>query len=402
MSLQAEAAKVIAYAKSIGLTIPPRAPSHQHVGALIADAVLQVGHRYDTHVRPRVRHILNSYPNADTISGVSSVLKTVSLEDFLDWKGMDEHARFQTSVTFFTNEKVDTFANLREWLESDTNRDRLLSSSGRSDKAGIPKISNATADYYRVLVRLPDAVKVDSLVKEFVRDAGVNAWRYDYQDLRTIVQLAAGQLGKPPIDLEGAIWNYQVEMRKKRRTRMRGNQSIFTANDLSGGNGKKGRRWKNESDKICTDNGLDDELRIIDAMSRPATWNLARKGPGGQPEWWFRRAVYDCFERLWLTRGINDRPQADIPSRKSKGGVVALDEYITEPEGGNWLNKYRPPWVSQPPSSPTSPPPLIMTPARPLSITLSPEDQTRLDNIARRSGISQSALVQALIAWNLP
>ena len=62
--------------------------------------------------------------------------------------------------------------------ESDDNRDRLITNNTHVHKAGIPKIANATADYYRVLVGLPDAVKVDRLVKRFLAHAGIEVKKY--------------------------------------------------------------------------------------------------------------------------------------------------------------------------------------------------------------------------------
>jgi hypothetical protein len=203
-----EAQKLVEYISSIGLEIPTRKPPRKHVGVIIADAVLQVGHKWKTHVKPRVERIRAEYPRADTISGLSFLLKNKSAREVLNWHGKDKQEIFYQTVKFFVNEQIDTFENLRKWLESEDNRDRLLTKSSRNDKAGIAKIADKTADYYRVLVGLPDAVKVDSRVKDFLKAAGVRKG-LSYEGKRTLVQLAAKQLGKRPIDLDSAIWNYQ-------------------------------------------------------------------------------------------------------------------------------------------------------------------------------------------------
>ena len=66
-------------------------------------------------------------------------------------------------------------------------------------------------DYYCVLAGLPEAVKVDSRVQKFLSEAGINVRKYEYNELRTIVQLAAKQLGKRPIDLDSGIWRYNSD-----------------------------------------------------------------------------------------------------------------------------------------------------------------------------------------------
>jgi hypothetical protein len=203
-----EAQKLVEYIVSIGLNIPARKPPNKHVGGIIADAVLQVvGHQWETQVGPQVNRIREKYPEADTISGLFSLLGTVGAQELMNWKGKDEQNSFRQTITFFMKEKINTFDDLRKWLESEDNRDRLITKSLRNDKAGIANIANRTADYYRILVGLPNAVKVDSRVDDFLKASGIKGLRYEQK--RYIVQLAAEMLGKRPIDLDKAIWDYK-------------------------------------------------------------------------------------------------------------------------------------------------------------------------------------------------
>jgi len=165
----------------------------------------------------------NIYPKADTISGLSALLKNKGAQELLDWYGEDELERFSLTVRFFEKEHIETFDNLRDWLKPD-NRDRLITKSSLINKAGIPKIANATADYYLVLVGLPDAVKVDTLVQKFLVEAGI-VNKHTYEEKRSIVQLAAKQLEKRPIDLDGAIWNYE-EKRNKEKDEMEQDEGL--------------------------------------------------------------------------------------------------------------------------------------------------------------------------------
>ena len=216
--LQAEAKKLANYIKSLGssFTILRATPS-KHIGAIIADAVLQVGHQWKAQVEKRVVRIETHYPQADTLSGLSSLLNTVGAEELLDWKGKDVQERFGLTIRFFASE-IDTVSQLAKWLTSDTNRDRLLTRSQCKDRAGIARIADKTADYYRVLVGLPDAVAIDSRIKEFLRDADVRG-RSRYDSAQRIVQLAASMVSSVknesirPVDLDLSIWEYQSRHR---------------------------------------------------------------------------------------------------------------------------------------------------------------------------------------------
>ncbi|WP_152624277.1 hypothetical protein [Cupriavidus sp. IDO] len=63
--------------------------NYNHVGATVADAVLQANLRYATHVKPRVNRILAVYPAARTTRAVLALLGTISATDFLHWRGQD-------------------------------------------------------------------------------------------------------------------------------------------------------------------------------------------------------------------------------------------------------------------------------------------------------------------------
>ena len=224
--LQAEAARLAAYIQSLGggFRVLKAQPSN-HAGAIIVDAVLQVGHRWKTHVEKRIKRIEFKYPDAATISGLLRLLAAVGEKELLDWNGNDEQRRFRQTIEFFSQEDVDgekinTVSQLARWLASDTNRDRLLTKSQREDRAGIPRVADKTADYYRVMVGLPDAVAIDSLIAGFLRDAKVKG-RSRYYNAKRIVQLAAPMLSTirnediRPVDLDLSIWEYQSKKQQR-------------------------------------------------------------------------------------------------------------------------------------------------------------------------------------------
>lgn len=215
--LATEARNLANFIDSLGFQIPRREPPHKHIGAAVADAVLQIGHHYDKQVRDRILYLRYRYPETATISGFLDALKTVGAQQLLGgWKGEKEHKRVYEHAKFFAGENIETFEDLVEWLGKEENRNKLIS--------GGLGIKDRTADYYRVLVGIPEAVKVDNRVKRFLSDSRINIQGREYKELRAIVQAAAESLGKRPIDLEGAIWNYQAANSKGARMKKSGDE----------------------------------------------------------------------------------------------------------------------------------------------------------------------------------
>ncbi|OGN93756.1 MAG: hypothetical protein A2Z75_06600 [Chloroflexi bacterium RBG_13_50_10] len=373
MLLQAEAKKLTNYINSLGFNIPLRKPSHKHVGAIIADAVLQGGgHRYKTQVKPRVERMRDKYPVADTVSGLSSLLKSQGARTLLNWSGKDEQQRFRQTVAFFLKEQINTFDDLRNWLKSEANRYRLITKSNRVDKAGIAEISDATADYYRVLVRLPDAVKVDSRVEQFLADAGINTTKYRYKDLRTIVQLAAKQLRRSPLDLEGAIWNCTGK-----RTYEGGKMTVkwqgFTA-----------RQAKEFSQK----RGYTSEVEVIETMKRPEDWKLRS----------FDDAKRGNYLLMWRWKGEKNYPSPHQVNRNpsdrwQSGKIESFHKYLKKPGGIAWQNKHKPNWLQPMTTAPL--------PEAQLTIGLPVEQEAQFKRLAGEWGVDTPVLARIWILERL-
>src|ERR1700722_15083802 len=65
-----------------------------HVGAALADSILQAGLRYDTVVSGRVRRIVELFPEAKTVSGTIDVLSAHGARHFLSWTHPQKIVRF--------------------------------------------------------------------------------------------------------------------------------------------------------------------------------------------------------------------------------------------------------------------------------------------------------------------
>jgi len=83
----------------------------EHLGAVLADSVLQAGLNYTTVVRPRVLTILRTYPNRDTVSALLALIEERKTGVFLNWRHHEKVVRFEMLV-----------ALLKEWGIEDVNR----------------------------------------------------------------------------------------------------------------------------------------------------------------------------------------------------------------------------------------------------------------------------------------
>lgn len=179
-----------------------------HVGRVIVDVVLQVGHDYEKQVRKRVEYIKN-YHEAATVSGFFRIIKELGIKKVLDWNGSNTEKDLLAVDNFFANRGIETYSELKEWLKSEDNRDSLLSNRSGLGGHSVFRVGEKTADYFRVLVCHWDAVAVDSNIKTILENAGITS-KYNYKERRTIVQLAALEMKRNPIDLDASIYNDSV------------------------------------------------------------------------------------------------------------------------------------------------------------------------------------------------
>lgn len=114
--------------------------SYDHMGATIADAILQAGTTYDTVVRPRIRGILEVYPSAVTTSGFLSLLQELGPKTVLSWRDDEKPNRIVALTAFLRDKGIETECALCAWLEDEAHRADLLTLRGVGPK---------TVDYSR-------------------------------------------------------------------------------------------------------------------------------------------------------------------------------------------------------------------------------------------------------------
>lgn len=176
--------------------------NYNHIGATIADAVLQANNRYVTHVKPRVNRILALYPDARTTTHVLQILKLIPATEFLSWKGIDRAERFSQIVELFSCENIENKNDLRDWLLSESSFLKLRKIRGIGPK---------TVDYFKILVGLSTNA-IDRHLLKFLRLAGIDA--RNYENAQRIINETADNLSMDRAKFDHSIWQYM----SKRKT----------------------------------------------------------------------------------------------------------------------------------------------------------------------------------------
>ncbi len=136
---------------------------YDHMGATIADAILQAGTTYATVVKPRVNAILRNYPKENTTSSFLKLLVSEGAKAVLNWKDDEKPNRILALTRFLIGEGIETEEDLLLWIAHDENLKKVKSVRGVGPK---------TADYLRILVGY-QTTAVDRYVFRLIEEAGL-------------------------------------------------------------------------------------------------------------------------------------------------------------------------------------------------------------------------------------
>jgi hypothetical protein len=198
MSIEEKAAKLAEYIRGLSdfRIVTEIDGNYGHLGATIADGVLQANMKYETHVRPRISRIRASFPTAATLLGLKKTLMQETTKLFLDWGGADRVKRFDDIVDLFSSEGIETEDDLRDWLLNERKLPKLATIKGVGPK---------TTDYFQILVGLQTCA-IDRRLLDFLQQANVAV--SGYHEARTIINLTADILGVKRAYLDHSIWEY--------------------------------------------------------------------------------------------------------------------------------------------------------------------------------------------------
>lgn len=190
------ARRIADHAKDEGALIEEKHPraTCDHMGAVLADSVLQAGLNYTTVVRPRVLAILRTHPARRTISSLISLIRDGKTGTFLNWRHHEKVSRFEALVIFLKDWGIEDVQDLRASLASDEFCDAVQTVNGIGPK---------TVDYMACLVGV-DSIAVDRHVRTFAKTVGVE--NDDYHFLRRSFCCAADLLSLPRREFDAWLW----------------------------------------------------------------------------------------------------------------------------------------------------------------------------------------------------
>lgn len=190
------ARRIANHAKAEGVFSEEKHPrvTCAHLGAVLADSVLQAGLNYKTVVRPRVLAIQRKHPSCYTISSLVWLIKNGETGAFLNWHHREKISRFESLVVFLQMWGVEDVQDLQAGLVSEDFCDAIQSVNGIGPK---------TVDYMACLVGI-DSIAVDRHVRAFAKTVGIE--NGDYHFLRAAFCCAADLLSLPRREFDAWLW----------------------------------------------------------------------------------------------------------------------------------------------------------------------------------------------------
>jgi hypothetical protein len=190
------ARKVANFASADGIKIDSRAsrPTCDHLGAVLADSVLQAGLNYSSVVRPRVSRILSEYPQTKRIEALIEITKNGETGAFLNWTHVIKISRFERLVAAMNETGICDVRDLRLSF-----RDPNFESSLQNINGIGPK----TVDYMACLVGI-ESIAVDRHIRTYAERAGIG--EKDYYYLRRVFCFAADLLRVSRREFDSWIW----------------------------------------------------------------------------------------------------------------------------------------------------------------------------------------------------
>lgn len=130
-----EAQKVAACISSLAdWRLIPVQPPYGHMGATLTDAVFKAGVIWKAVVEPRVQDLLRLHPEATTTSAFGDLLEREGASSVLRWNGAKKTATLKQLIALLRGELIETEDELRGWLESPQNMERLQTINGIKDR----------------------------------------------------------------------------------------------------------------------------------------------------------------------------------------------------------------------------------------------------------------------------
>lgn len=169
-------------------------PRYDHIGAMLADAVLQTGLNYQHVVLPRVRRILADYEEARSLAGLKRVLARVGPRSFLDWSHHEKPQRLLELVDLFDSADLQSVDDFAAWFAG----------GGDQQLVQIRGVGPKTCDYMG-LISGESCVPVDRHMWRLLDEVGARPT--GYEQASWALNYASDLLGVERAVFDRTIWS---------------------------------------------------------------------------------------------------------------------------------------------------------------------------------------------------
>lgn len=151
----------------------------QNLVVILFDCAFQAGLNYRTVVLPRVVELANRFPSAVTIDEVALIIRTKKFRNAIRWAHPEKPRRMKDLVQFFSSHGLVGVSDIRNWLSTSENREKLLLLRGIGPK---------TVDYLSKLLG-DQTIPVDRHMIRWIEKAGMTI--IDYFHARKVLEFTA-------------------------------------------------------------------------------------------------------------------------------------------------------------------------------------------------------------------
>ena len=153
MTTTVDAGKLLIYLDANGISGAIQVTrGWEHLGAVIVDAALQRRQRYKATVEPRVRALIEAWPDAETSSGFRARIESEDLGAVIRWKSADRLNQIDEILSVFESKNINTVNELRVQLSPSPERFELRSALRRIKHVGPKTLGQVPWSGVTVLV----------------------------------------------------------------------------------------------------------------------------------------------------------------------------------------------------------------------------------------------------------
>ena len=168
----------------------------EHIGAFIAEAIMQPGESYKIAIRPLIERLIRDYPEGKTSGHFARLLEEISPKYFLNWKENDKPRRVLAVAKCLHALSIETADELR-FIIDDPDFIKAMKD--------IRGIGNRQIDYLKLLLEIPSET-AQEYMNVILKESGVST--VPEEEISVIWDETARLLQKKTSDLLLCVWRY--------------------------------------------------------------------------------------------------------------------------------------------------------------------------------------------------